>query len=399
MILTAPFQAAHDALFKFVHGNNLIYNTCWEDPRIDRELMKLDESSTVVMITSAGCNALEYLLDQPAAVNAVDLNFRQNALLDLKTALILQGEHEDLFRLFGHGADPDFKTIYARVRPRLKHEQQAWWDKRIRYFAPNKKGKTFYFRGAAGQAAWMFRNFFFRMKRGVRDNVLELLNADSLPQQQEKYSFVEPRLWDSFSTWLVRQPWIMAMLGVPRPQIRLMQTQYPGGLSQYIQDKLKHVLTAVDIRDNYFWRVYLTGAYTSSCCPNYLKPENFLTLRNACPALRTHTDSISGFLRKNPGKYSHFVLLDHQDWLAWHAPHALDEEWRLILTNSRPGAKVLLRSAGLDLSFVPQWVRERVTFRPDLTDPLHPGDRVGTYGSLHFGIISNPLPPSGEIHV
>ena len=23
-------------VFKFVHGNNLVYNTCWEDPRLDR---------------------------------------------------------------------------------------------------------------------------------------------------------------------------------------------------------------------------------------------------------------------------------------------------------------------------------------------------------------------------
>ena len=43
-----------DALFARVHGNNLIYNMCWEDPRTDREAMALDASSRVVVITSAG---------------------------------------------------------------------------------------------------------------------------------------------------------------------------------------------------------------------------------------------------------------------------------------------------------------------------------------------------------
>ena len=38
-------------------------------------------------------------------------------------------------------------------------------------------------------------------------------------------------------------------------------------------------------------------------------------------------------------------------------PAALAEEWELILANSRPGTRILLRSAGLDLSFVPANVR------------------------------------------
>jgi DNA-binding NarL/FixJ family response regulator len=57
-------------VFHHVHGGQLIYNACWEDPRIDRELMRLNAKSRVVMITSAGCNALDYLLDGPAEIAA-----------------------------------------------------------------------------------------------------------------------------------------------------------------------------------------------------------------------------------------------------------------------------------------------------------------------------------------
>ena len=32
------------------------------------------------MITSGGCNALDYLLDEPRRIYAVDMNPRQNAL-------------------------------------------------------------------------------------------------------------------------------------------------------------------------------------------------------------------------------------------------------------------------------------------------------------------------------
>ena len=97
-----------------------------------------------------------------------------------------------------------------------------------------------------------------------------------------------------------------------------------------------------------------------------------------------HSDSISGFLRLHPGRYSHFVLLDHQDWLAWRDPASLLEEWKLILANSRSGARILLRSAGPDVDFIPSSVRAKLAFRPDLTRPVHLRDRVGTYGSVHL---------------
>ncbi len=69
-------HAIHDAIFKRVHGSNLVYNTCWEDPRLDRQMLNLQPDSRLVMITSAGCNALDYLLDEPAEIHAVDVNPR-----------------------------------------------------------------------------------------------------------------------------------------------------------------------------------------------------------------------------------------------------------------------------------------------------------------------------------
>ena len=112
--------------------------------------------------------------------------------------------------------------------------------------------------------------------------------------------------------------------------------------------------------------------------------ENLPVLARRAGALHTHTATLSDFLRKSPGIYSHYVLLDHQDWLAWHEPAALAEEWELIFANSRPGTRILMRSAGLDLSFIPAAVRTRLRFFPERTEPLHRTDRVGTYGSLHF---------------
>ncbi|MBN8418249.1 MAG: BtaA family protein [Verrucomicrobia bacterium] len=377
-------KSAHDLVFRHVHNSNLIYNTAWEDPRLDRQLMKIDANSRVVMITSAGCNALDYLLDNPAEIHAVDMNYRQNALLELKQALIRQGNFEELFEMFGFGSHAEYAFVYDRVRQTLSEPARKFWDKRISFFNPTSLKKSFYYHGTSGIAAYVMGNALFKLRPNVKNFATCLLDARSLEEQRDAYELFEREIWGPFSNWLLRQPTLMTLLGVPRPQIKLIQDSYPGGLTDYVKDKLRHVFTELPISDNYFWRVYMTGSYTLGCCPNYLKQENQPELKSRVDRLKSYTTTLSGFLREYPGQYTHFVLLDHQDWLAAHATEALRDEWELILANSAPGAKVLMRSAGVNLDFVPDSIRSRVRFFPERTEALHQLDRVGTYGSLHF---------------
>ncbi len=377
-------HAGHDRFFNTVHGSRLIYNTCWEDPRIDRELLELDGDSRVVVITSAGCNVLDYLLDGPAEIHAVDVNPRQNALLQLKLALIGAGDYDDFFGIFGRGRRTDFQALFDGIAHRLPPEARDFWGDKARYFNQRGLKKSFYYYGTTGMAAWLFLKYLYLTRPRLRSLIFDLVDARSLDQQRRIYDEIEGRLWGGVSRWLVRQPVLMTLLGVPRPQIRLIQNEYPGGLSQFVRDKMRHVFTEVLMADNYFWRVYITGEYTADCCPNYLRREHFGHLRVRVDRVRTYTGTLSAFLKEHGGAYTHFVLLDHQDWLAWHAPEALEEEWRLILSNSRPGARILMRSAGFRLDFIPRSIAAALRFRPDLTERLHPSDRVGTYGSLHF---------------
>ncbi len=377
-------KKTHDKMFSVVHGGRLIYNTSWEDPRIDRELLQLDRDSKVVMITSAGCNALDYLLDSPAEIHSVDVNYRQNALAHLKLSLIRRGVWDDLYALFGRGQDAEAKGIYLSVRDDLPPFAQEFWDRKIGYFRAKSLKRSFYYHGASGEAAWILGKLMMTLKRPIRRRIDRFFNARTLDQQQEIYREIEPVLWDAVLCWLVKQPALMAMMGVPRPQIRLIDESYPGGLLGYIQAKFRHVMTRVRIDENYFWRVYITGSYTPECCPNYLRREHLPLLATNAGRLSLYTTTITDFLQANPGKYTHFVLLDHQDWLAGHAPDALAEEWEEIFANAAPGAKILMRSAGITHDFLPEDVTSRLRFRPDLTEPLHTTDRVGTYGSLHF---------------
>ncbi len=383
-IAPRALKAAHDLAFNQVHRSNLIYNATWEDPRIDRELLELGADSRVVTITSAGCNVLDYLLDGPEHIFAVDMNHRQNALLELKLALLTHVPFNDLFQMFGAGSHPRHEEVYLQVRPHLPAPTRAFWDRQIGMFDPRSLKKSFYYHGTSGIAAWIMVKALFQAKPQVRRLAERLLDSLSLREQKEIYSHLEPEIWGRISSWLVRQPTLMAFLGVPRAQISLIEQSHQGGLEAYVKDKLRHVMTEVPISDNYFWRVYLTGHYTADCCPEYLRERNHLMLQCCATRVSTHTMSIAQFLKANPGTYSHFILLDHQDWLAWNDTEGLREEWELILSSSKPGTRILLRSASPNLDFIPADIRHHLRFHPELTRILHRQDRVGTYGSLHL---------------
>ncbi|MCB0208111.1 MAG: BtaA family protein [Anaerolineae bacterium] len=377
-------NTTHDFIFKNIHGSRLIYNQCWEDPRIDRQLLQLDRNSRVVMITSAGCNALDYLLDAPQEINCVDVNPRQNALLQLKLAFIRYGDFDHLFSMFGTGAHDTHKKLYRLVRDQLPDYAQQFWDEKIYYFDESKPKKSFYYHGTSGDIAWLLSQCLLQTKKQLRCLFLELIEATNLDEQKEIYREMEPTLWNNINRWLVKHPLLLAMLGVPRPQIKLIEKRHPDGVVGYVRDNLKRVFTEVEMSDNYFWRVYLTGSYSQNCCPNYLKSENLEDLQSNNHKIKSHNNTLAGFLEMHPHTYSHFILLDHQDWLAWHDPKGLREEWRLILENSQPGTKILMRSASPDINFIPPSIQSSLRFYPELTKPLHEVDRVGTYGSLHL---------------
>ena len=379
-------ETLQDRLFSSVISNNLIYNTCWEDPRIDRKLLGLDSDSNLVMLTSAGCNALDYLLDNPKSIHCVDANPAQNALLELKRSIFLNQNYDLLWDFFGNGRKCGADLIYHnKLRLHLSHTAQKYWDAHIGNFTPSTNQPSFYFSGTSGKVALMVYNRLQR--KGLTSQVQRLLNAQTLDEQQYYFEEIEPQLWNLFSKWLIRQHATMSLLGVPSTQQQMIKDKYEHGLLHFIRESLAHVFTKLPISDNYFWRVYMTGSYVKHCCPNYLREEYFGTLTNRVERISTYTSTLLDFLKKHPGEYTHFVLLDHQDWIADAKPNLLAQEWKYILKNASSGARILFRSAGATLNFLPDFVFDYVDFQPKQTEKMHQKDRVGTYESTHLGIV------------
>lgn len=377
------FQHLQGKLFESVVSSRLVYNTCWEDPRIDRKLLELDADSEIVMLSSAGCNALDYVLDDPKAIHCIDANPSQNAVLELKKALYKYGNYNLLWNLFGRGFEDEFPIIFRqKLANYVSVSAENFWEQNSNYFSRAAAGSSFYFRGTSGKIALMIHN---RIKhKGVYGQTLKLLNAESLKEQKYYYHDIEEQIWSAFYKWLFKRNATLALLGVPESQVNIIEEQSEGGLIGFINEAMRRVFTELPIRDNYFWRVYLTGSYTHNCAPNYLKEEHFDFYREKNDKIKVYTSYLLNFLEENPGSYTHFILLDHQDWLADAKPEILAREWRLILDNARPGAKILFRSAGKHCTFLPDFVYDHVHFKTDKTNRLHAEDRVGTYGSTYL---------------
>jgi S-adenosylmethionine-diacylglycerol 3-amino-3-carboxypropyl transferase len=385
----------NNRIFKAVHARNLIYNTCWEDPALDRVALAFQPNDRVLVITSAGCNALDYLLTGVREVNAVDMNPIQNALLELKKAAIESLDYNSFFSLFGKGRAADAKQMYYdTLRNRLSPPAQAYWDRHLAFFRGKGWRKSFYYRGTSGLLARLVLANAHLLHR-LRAPINELLEADTVEDQRFIYETkIRDRIWTPWLRWFLSRSLTLSLAGVPWPQRRQITTQYPGGVAQFIRDAVETVVTRLPFSDNYFWRVYFQGFYTRSCCPEYLKPESFERLRGLLPRLKIHTATVTSFLRQSEPGISKFVLLDHMDWMSFHNPDGLVEEWEQILAKARPGARVIYRSAGLEVTYLDHLkvrYQRRTTelgpllqHYPKLAAELHARDRVHTYGSFYI---------------
>lgn len=366
-------------LFDAVHRQHLVYNQCWEDPAVDQQALQLGPADRVLVITSAGCNALDYALSG-ARVLAVDVNPRQNHLLELKRAGIRALDHAGFFELFGRGGSPRTRELYAGLRPALPAPSREHWDREIRLF---ERGRGFYYRGSSGLVAFTLTRW---IRHGARlwAGIERLLGASSLEEQIAIYrAELRGRLLSERLLRLVGSQAVMSLVGVPEPQRRML-LERPGGFPAFLRECLDHVMGVALLRHNYFWSVYLNGYYSYDSCPRYLQPEHFARLKaGLVENVTSFTGTVTECLAREREPVTAFVLLDHMDWLA-QRPQLLEEEWAHIFRVADPGARVIFRSGASDARVLPLSVVRRLRFEAERARDLHRRDRVGTYASFHI---------------
>ena len=384
-------------VFNLLYDRSLLYNSCWEDPAVDHQALNLSSDDSVLVITSAGCNALDYALEGPRRVFAVDANYRQTALLELKLAGIRSLEHPDFFALFGQGGHRDAARLYRQhLRAELSPESRQFWDRRISWFTPRRSGRGLYYRGLSGSLAMVVVRLL-RACPGIWRALRQLLDTHDLGVQQELYrTHLEPTLnGRMFRTFIDRQT-TMSMLGVPYAQKQEVADSHDQGIAGFVRSCIEYICCELPFAHNYFWGVYLRGHYTPNCCPRYLQPEHFAALKaGLADCIVPITATVEQALRQRDDlKPSRAVLLDHMDWMGSYFPQALSSEWDALFEKLQPDARILFRSATHTPTFLHDChatrdglsapLKDHLQFHPQLAQELSKHDRVHTYASFHI---------------
>ncbi len=376
-----------------------VYNQIWEDPRVDLQALKLDESSNILTISSGGCNALNYLLENPKSVTAVDLNRHHIFLLNLKiAALKFLPTFEDFFAFFGFGKSEKTVENYEKfIAPNLDGETRKFWEsksfvgrmtrgKRINFF--NKGGLYEHSRNG------YFLRFFHKFSHLLGCRPEEVLKAKTPAEQAELYErYIAPFFDSTLIKAIGKMPVTMFGLGIPPQQYDELKKDLPENtnLIDVYRTRTKRLAVEYPIYENYFaWQAFARKYDTENrqAVPEYLKAENYEKLRSNAANIRTKIGSITDELKNQPvGAFNRFVFLDAQDWMN---AAMMTELWSAIAEKAEPGARIIFRTAGASSPIetnLPKDLREKFVYEEDLSKELFKQDRASIYGGFHLYIL------------
>ncbi len=374
-----------DRLFAFWF-RRLVYTQIWEDPVADLAALRLPLGSTIVTISSGGCNALSYLTAQPAQVYAVDLNEAHLSLLKLKLAGIRAcSSYAEFWQFFGEAASPSNTGLYReRLRPMLDAEARAYWDKRNVIGRPRHAYFTdgFYRHGMLGR----FIGLAHLLAKFAGIDLSALLNGKpDAPQRIEALNRLDRLFHGSLARLITGTPALLFSLGIPPQQRALLGGGEP--LNEVLHQRLLRLINGHPNETNYFAWQALHRGYAGPgdrCLPPYLQACQFERMRNGAGLIIPVHANLRLFLESLPAReVDAVILLDSQDWMA---PEEIRSLWNAIDRTGSDNVRVIFRTAGVEFplenaelaSLRQIWRRDEERSAVGFAQ-----DRSGIYGGFH----------------
>jgi S-adenosylmethionine-diacylglycerol 3-amino-3-carboxypropyl transferase len=374
-----------DRLFAFWF-RRLVYTQIWEDPEADLAALQLPLGSTIVTISSGGCNALSYLTAQPAQVYAVDLNEAHLSLLKLKLAgFRVFSSYAQFWQFFGEANSASNLELYrARLRPMLDAQARGYWDKRnVRgrprhaYFTDN-----FYRHGMLGRFIGLAH---FLAKVAHIDLMALLSGKPDAPQRIEALERLHRLFHSPLARLITETPALLFSLGIPPQQRELLGAGAP--LNEVLYERLLRLINAHPNENNYFAWQALQRRYPGPgdrCLPPYLQACQFERMRDGAGLVIPVHANLRLFLESLPAReVDAVVLLDSQDWMA---PDEIRALWNAIDRTGSDNVRVIFRTAGKESPLESEALAPlRAIWRRDEARSAlgFERDRSGIYGGFH----------------
>ncbi|KAI8893824.1 hypothetical protein BC833DRAFT_531286 [Globomyces pollinis-pini] len=320
-----------------------IYAFAWEDPRVDLEFLELKPEDHMFVITSGGCNVLEYAIKVgPERIHSVDLNPCQNHMLELKLASLTSLCYDDYWKLLGEGYIENFPTLLdTHLSPNMSPYAYDFWKKTGNF-------KSLFKTGCSGLAIKVF-NFVITLRR-LQPIVERMCHAETLEIQNKIWKEeLRPHL---LNKWLIHilnnDRFLWGALGVPPAQMQMLLEE--GSAHTYMVNTLDPVIENSLLRDdNYFFYMPLMLKYNKDAPgnPAYLSKEGYdllLAEPHRLDAIKIHTDYITNVLATIPDNdLTKVILMDHLDWFSEQDART---EIEAVHKKMKKGGMVFWRSAG-----------------------------------------------------
>jgi len=285
----------------------ILYAQCWEDPEIDRAAFNINSGDVVFTITSGGCNALTFLLDNPAKIIALDLNPHQNYLLELKIAAMKRLSYDEVLQLLGVRESSLRIRLYNDSRDLLSNEAQVFWDNHLKEISTGLIHAGRYEK-------------YMRLLRRVlilligKKTINRLFAASRRYERRVIYNKKwNNRRWRLFTRVLLSR--------------QVMSSLFTDDFFKYLDgeicfgknfaEKVKKAVTELPLKENYFLTYILYGNYNQEYLPPYLQRDNYEKIQGRLNRIEIITGSCEEYFKKLPASLiSKFNFTNIFEWMS-----------------------------------------------------------------------------------
>jgi S-adenosylmethionine-diacylglycerol 3-amino-3-carboxypropyl transferase len=337
---------------------DILYAQCWEDPEIDRIAFKINPEDIVFSITSGGCNALSFLIDDPKKIICLDLSRYQNYLLSLKINAFRALTHTELLEFTGVRPSLKRLELFEKIKPFLPEEEKSYWTTKLKDI-----NRGIIHCGRYERYMHLLKGLF-RIVIG-RQVINELYTTESIEQRELLYA----GKWNNFRWRIFCRIFLsraFASMLFDKAFYRYLDPDF--SFEKYYMSAVKRAVTKLPLYENHFLAYILLGNYYRSNFPVYLKGENYNLIRNRLDRIEIVTSACHDYFRSLPaGTISRFNFTNIFEWMSLQEFNSLLQE------------TIRVAADGAVLTYRNHLVTRK---RPEsLADQIIPNDKLS--GDLH----------------
>ncbi len=312
----------------------ILFSASNEDSQSELRVFGPMEGQRVLCVTAGGGRVLNLVAQRPAEILAVDLNPAQNALLELKIEGMRELDHAGYLAFLGARPGVDRMRVYERLRPRLSHAAQSFFDA-----SPDvvENGALL-----SGKLERFFEKLATVMRLTHPLGIRRLFAFDDIEQQRAFLNGASMAVWRVLARNLARR-WVMEVFSGDPGFYRYVPPHV--ALHEAIYNRVYGHFSNHLARQNPLMQIVFFGRYTyEPALPIYLNAATYERTKAALEHVRieTITTTVDDALARAGGPgYDVFSISDISSYLDDEAHARLFER---VIEVARPGARLCSRS-------------------------------------------------------